>query len=273
MKKLLFTIVVSLAVFMNIDSMAFAQNRQLHFDSNKIKALAKELEIPETMAEKVLGSSSRLDVLQKGGTVTATINGRTVNFEDLLDEESIRALPSIRAEAQANKTASSNSGLQTSARQTISAFGGTFYLMTEDEVNQSLSGSFTLNSPPHDGRIDPDNGASALVVTPSGFKMVEPFVQYVYPAKSAQSNVNGEVSHEADYYDGRWYRGTIQGDRIFIYIGYKTDLTVMKFENGQWAGNAKRVVETTPTTASIIYIRNGVYYYRGQSGDYRLDRH
>lgn len=69
-------ILLSLTALLLSLSSALAQNRQLHFDSNKIKALAKELEIPETMAEKVFGAPSRLDVLQKGGTVTATVKGR-----------------------------------------------------------------------------------------------------------------------------------------------------------------------------------------------------
>lgn len=154
----------------------------------------------------------------------------------------------------------------------IRALGTTLYPMTEEEINRDIEGGYTIYSPPQGESFDPDHGGPAIIVKASGFTMVEPFVQIIYPAQSPFSNVDGEIAHEARYYDGKWYRGILNGATIYAYASFKIKLETFVFIGGEWAGNKKHDVQTTSTSIVVIEHSHEHYYYRSKAGNFCLER-
>lgn len=155
-----------------------------------------------------------------------------------------------------------------SAQETVTALGSTFTIMSSEQIKAELLGQYYVHRPPKGAFHDPDYGSLGMKTDMNGLTLLNAFAQTIYPPQGS-GNINGEVTDNARYYNGKWYKGINKGRNVYLLLGHKISVESMCFANCQWIGNK---TENIPTKAGsfivLIQEKDGTWYYYSKAGSF-----
>lgn len=155
-----------------------------------------------------------------------------------------------------------------SAQETLSAFGNKFTIMSSEQIKVELLGQFYVHRPPKGAWHDPDHGTLGMKTSSNGLTLLNEFAQTIYPS-TGSGNINGKVTDNARYYNGKWYKAIDNGRNVYLLYGYKISVEAMCFINGKWIGNETEAVPTSAKSCILlIQEKDDTWYYYGKSGAY-----
>ena len=159
--------------------------------------------------------------------------------------------------------------IATFAQDVINAGGMKYIEMTPTQVKDELCGNYYVDRPSDGIFYDVDDGTIGFVISNKGVTLTHGFAQTIYPAQGS-GNITGSVTETAEYYHGKWYKSSSDGDIFYAYLDYEININVMNFRNTVWVGNSTRHESKIGRTKGIILrkCQDGDWLYISNNGKF-----